>query len=211
MSVLFTFNRLKVISTPLEPDPVSFDFSVTDLVAANNNTFTGSQQIVDWQSSLISISVQLPPMTRETGEDWAAFLMQCRGMSNAFLMGDATNKIPRGTCATTGAHPLIDGANQTGYQLNTRGWVANAHGILKRGDWIQIGYRLHKVLDDVDADASGKATLPIYPQIRESQVDGSDIITTNTQGLFRLASNTNKFSIGLASIYGFQFDIREAF
>jgi hypothetical protein len=211
MSVLFTFNGLKVISTPADPSPSSFDFTLTDLVAANNNTFTGSQQIVDWQSSLISISVQLPPMQKEAGEDWAAFLMQCRGMSNAFLMGDAVNTIPRGSCATTGALPLVNGANQTGYTLHAKGYVAGAQGVHKRGDWIQLGCRLHKVLDDVDADANGKATIPIYPQIRESQADGSSIVTTYTKGLFRLASNTNKFSIGLAAIYGFQFDIREAF
>lgn len=209
MSILFTFNGINVISTPTTPAPSSLDFTLTDFNAANSNPFTGSQQINDWQSSLVSMSVQLPPMTADGGgDDWAAFLMQAKGMSNAFLMGDPSRKTPKGSVSGT---PLVNGANQVGYNLATKGWTPNAQGVLKRGDWIQLIYRLHKVLDDVDADASGNATLPLYPQIRETPADGQALITNNCVGLFRLASNSNKFSINLASIYGFQFNIREAF
>jgi len=144
------------------------------------------------------------------GDDWSAFLMQCRGMVNAFLIGDPTKKTPKGSMLITGAAPLINGANQVGYNLMTKGWQANAQGVLKRGDWIQIIYRLHKVLDDVNADASGNATIAIWPQIRESPADGSTLTTHNTVGLFRLASNSNNWSINLASIYGMEFKIREA-
>jgi hypothetical protein len=211
MSILFTFNGIQVVSTPVKPVPKSLDFTTTDFSAATSNPFAGQQQIQDWQASLVSMSVQLPPMTREGGgDDWSAFLMQCRGMTNAFLLGDATSKTPRGSVATTGASPLVNGANQVGYQFNTKGWVPGATGVLKRGDWIQIIYRLHKVLDDVDADGSGHATIAIYPEIRESPADGSAFITENAQGLFRLASNTNKYSISEAEIFGFQFNIREA-
>lgn len=211
MSILFTFSDLKVISTPVTPAPSSFDFTLSEYAAGSNGTFWPGQQINDWQNSLLSFSVQLPPMTREGGgDDWSAFLMQARGQVNAFLLGDATSKQPRGSNLTTGATPLINGANQVGYTLMTKGWVPNAQGVLKRGDWIQIIYRLHKVLDDVNADASGNATIAIWPPIRESPADGSTLTTTNTVGLFRLASNTNKFSINEASIFGFNFNIREA-
>lgn len=209
MSILFQYNGINVISTPANPAPSSFDFTVTDYNAANSNPFTGSQQINDWQNSLVSMSVQLPPMTADGGgDDWSAFLMQCKGMANAFLIGDASRKTPKGSVSGT---PLVNGANQVGYNLNIKGFTPNAKGVLKRGDWIQLIYRLHKVLDDVDADASGNATLPLYPQIRESPADGQALITSNCVGLFRLASNSNKFSINEASIYGFQFNIREAF
>jgi hypothetical protein len=209
MSILFTFNGLTVISTPASPAPSSLEFTTTDFNAANSNPFTGSQQIYDWQGSLVSMSVQLPPMTADGGgDDWAAFLMQAKGMSNAFLLGDASRPLPKGSVSGT---PVVNGANQVGYNLNTKGWTPNAQGVLKRGDWIQNIYRLHKVLDDVNADGSGHATLALYPQIRESPADGQALIVRNCVGLFRLASNSNKFSINLASIYGFQFNIREAF
>lgn len=211
MSVLFTFNGLTVISTPVYPAPKSLEFTTTDFVGTPTNPFGGQQQIQDWQASLVSMSVQLPPMTRTGGgDDWSAFLMQCRGMTNAFLIGDATSKTPRGSNLTTGAAPLIDGASQVGYTLKTKDWQASKAGVLKRGDWIQIIYRMHKVLDDVNSDAAGKATIAIYPPIRETPADGSAFSTTNAVGLFRLASNTNKFSINEAEIFGFQFTIREA-
>jgi hypothetical protein len=212
MAALFTFNGLNVISTPASPAPSSLVFTNTDFSAPANNPFSGSQQIVDWQASMLSASVQLPPMSSDGGgDDWSAFLMECRGMVNAFLIGDPTKKTPRGSMLVTGAAPLVDGASQQGYQLKTKGWQANKTGVLKRGDWVQIIYRLHKVLNDVDTDADGKATLDIYPQIRETPADGQALVTTNAQGLFRLASNTNNWSINLAAIYGMEFKIREAF
>lgn len=210
MSILFTFNGITVVSTPAYPAAKSLDFTLTDYVAAASNAFSGQQQVNDWQASLLAMSVQLPPMRREYGADWSAFLMQCRGMANAFLMGDPTGATPQGSNLTTGSQPLVNGANQVGYNLITKGWVPSAEKVLKRGDWIQVIYRLHKVLDDVDADSGGNAVLAIYPPLRDSLADGTPIITTNTQGLFRLASNTRKFSIGAAEIYGFQFDVREA-
>ncbi len=209
MSILFTFNGLTVISTPTYPAPKSVDFSVTDFVAAATNPFTGSQQLTDWQNSLVSISVQLPPMTRKNGgDDWSSFLMQARGSLNAFLIGDPAGAVPKGSNLGS---PQVNGASQTGYQLATKGWTASKTGVLKRGDWIQLIYRLHKVLDDVDSDSSGHATLAIYPPIRETPADGQAIVTTNAKGLFRLVNNTNKYSINVASIYGVDFDCREAY
>jgi hypothetical protein len=211
LSILFTFNGIEVVSIPDSPGWRSIDWGLTDYVAASSNPFNADQQIFDWGQSLLSPSVQLPPMTRDDGDRWAAFLMQCRGMTRAFLLGDPSGKTPKGSNLTTGASPLIDGAGQSGYSISTKGWQASKTGVLKAGDWVQLIYRLHKVLDDVDSDASGKATIAIYPPVRETPADGQAIVTVNAQGLFRLASNTNKFSVGLANIYGFDFACREAF
>jgi hypothetical protein len=137
--------------------------------------------------------------------------MQARGMKRAFLIGDPSGKTPKGSNLTTGAAALVDGANQSGYALKTKGWQANKTGVLKAGDQIQLIYRLHRVIDDVDSDASGEATLNIWPPIRETPADGQTLVTSNAKGLFRLASNSNKFSVGIAQIYGFQFSCREAF
>jgi hypothetical protein len=196
---------------PDSPAPKSIDFGLTDFVSASNNPFNGDQQVFDWQQSLLSPSVQLPPMKREDGDRWAAWLMQCRGMSRAFLLGDPVGKTPKGSNLTTGANALVNGANQSGYSLNTKGWQPSQTGVLKAGDYLQLIYRLHRVTDDVDSDANGNATLSIYPPIRETPADGQAIITTNAKGLFRLASNSNKFSVNVASIYGFDFQCREAF
>lgn len=210
MSLLFTFNGIQVISTPGSPAPSSLDFTMQEFISASTNPFTGQQQINDWQSSMWSVSVNVPPMKRQEAADWSAFFAQARGGVNAFLLGDPTGANPQGSNLTTGANALVNGANQAGYSINTKGWVASSTDVLKRGDWIQIGYRLHKVQDDVSSDASGDATISIWPNLRESPADGASLITTNCVGLFRLAATTNKFSISEGSIYGFQFGIREA-
>jgi hypothetical protein len=51
--------------------------------------------------------------------------------------------------------------------LGTKGWTPYAAGVLLVGDYIQGGYWLYRVLDDVNADDSGNAVIPIWPSIRE--------------------------------------------
>ncbi len=68
-------------------------------------------------------------------------------------MGDPVNTSPRG--AATGT-PLVKGASQTGNTLTTDGWTTGVTGILKAGDWIQLGTgstsTLHKLQQAADSD-----------------------------------------------------------
>lgn len=91
----------------------------------------------------------------------------------------------------------------------TDGWTTSTTGILKAGDWIQLGSgsatRLHKVLDDVNSDASGNATLSIWPSLRSSPSDNAQITVSSPKGQWRLASNEIQYSIDEASVYGITF------
>jgi len=83
--------------------------------------------------------------------------------------------------------------------------------MLMTGDYLQIGYRLYRVLQNVYADAFGNASISLWPNLRDQPADGTAIVTRNCKGLFRLASNSgNKFSVnpGAYGLSGFQ--IREA-
>jgi hypothetical protein len=133
--------------------------------------------------------------------------MSLRGTLNVFQMGDPLRSTPQGTGAGS---PEVNGANQVGYTLATKGWTASASGVLLPGDWLQIGYRLYNNLGIVNADGSGNATLSIWPQLRESPADSTTIVLNNTQGLFRLKANSRKYSMLANRTYGLQFDIREA-
>src|SRR5258708_1774070 len=111
----------------------------------------------------------LPPLTQTQARQWIAFLMQMRGMANAIQIGDPMGQTPAGSVAGT---PLIDNSVTSGNAamsqvLGTKGWTASAAGVLLRGDYIQVGYRLHRALDDVNVDASGKALIPVWPSLRE--------------------------------------------
>jgi len=150
-------------------------------------------------------------MKRADAEQVVAFLLKMNGVYGTFLLGDKANPATRGVGTGT---PLVNGASQTGDELITDGWTADTTGILKAGDWIQLGSgsstRLYKVLDDVNSDGSGNATINIFPSLRSSPDDDATITVSNTQGLWRLASNETEYSIDNMSIYGMTFACVEA-
>lgn len=79
-----------------------------------------------------------------------------------------------------GGTPVVNGASQTGASLVTNGWTAAAASRLKKGDVFTVAgvyavnpqtrqttgaLRQFVVTADVSSDASGNATIPIYPSI----------------------------------------------
>lgn len=181
------------------------------VVGISSSPFTGQQQVYKHQGEWWEAEVTLPPMKRATAEQVAAFLIKMKGQYGTFLLGDPANTSPRGVGTGT---PLVNGAGQTGSSLVTDGWTADTTGILKAGDWIQLGSgattTLHKVLDDVNSDGSGNATLEIFPSLRSSPSDNAAITVTTPKGIWRLASNQIEYSIDEASVYGITFACVEA-
>jgi len=109
----------------------------------------------------------MPPMRDAQARAWFAWLLGLQGVAGVFQIGDPLGAQPLGTGA--GA-PVVSGAGQTGTVLNTLGWTgANA---LLPGDYLQIGYRLYRNLGIV---GPGAQALSIWPQIRESPLDGAVI------------------------------------
>jgi len=91
------------------------------------------------------------------------------------------------TSTGTGTHTI--GIRQIGEAVNTRGWIPDVIDLFKAGDWISINDRLRRVTVDVDSDASGKATLIVWPRINEAFDDGTEIdIGDDARGIFRLSS-----------------------
>jgi len=65
-------------------------------------------------------------------------------------------------------------------------------------------------MDQIQSDGAGNASFAIWPQIREVPASGTPIVTTNAQGLFRMKSNTLKYSVSYLRTFGLSFEIREA-
>lgn len=189
----------------------SINIRAITVVGASVSPFTGQQQVYKHQGQWWEMEVSMPAMKRDEAEQVASFLLKMNGKYGTFLLGDKANTAPRGI--GTGS-PLVKGGSQTGDQLLTDGWTSSTTGILKAGDWIQVGSgsstRLHKVLDDVNSDGSGNATLNIFPNIRTSPADNTVITVNSPKGIWRLSSNETDFSIDEASIYGITFACVEA-
>jgi hypothetical protein len=213
MSIVGTFNGLTIISLPCDTSPgvtapSSIEWDPQEKVSESDGSFAYQSQVFDWQQSMWAGQVSFPPMARYAADMWSAFILECRGQANAFMMGDPKAVLPKGPALGT---PVVSGAGQTGYSLVTRGWAPGVVSILLPGDFIQVGNRLYKILVPANTDANGNSTLTVWPNLRDLPADAVTVQTRACKGLFRLAKNTgNKWSTN-AGNYGLSgFAIREA-
>lgn len=202
------------ISYPLSipsTDIAKIKLVANNIVGISQSPFTAAQQVYKYSGQYWEADISLPPMKREVAEYWISFLLKLNGSYGTFLLGDPIGATARGVATGT---PLVNGGSQGGNTLVTDGWTSGVTGILKAGDYIQLGSgstaKLHKVLDDVNSDGSGNATLTIFPDIRTSPADNSAIVVTSAKGVFRLTSGQTMWDINEASIYGITFGAREA-
>lgn len=219
MSLLITgltFNGSNIIGNPSDLVPAllgprSIEWDPQEVVASNVSPFTGQTQTYDWGQSWWEGQVSFPPLDRTSHDYWDAFISLCRGTLNVFQMGDPKAQKAKGLVNQTPGVPLVNGAGQTGYSLNARGFPVSINRLFLPRDFIQIGYRLYKVTDVVNSDSSGNAVLPVWPPLRDMPADGTAIVTHGCKGLFRLKNNSgNKSSVNVGA-YGLSgFAIREA-
>lgn len=167
-------------------------------VGLSSSPFTYSQQVFVHPGEMWEADVELRPMRRDEAEVIVSILTALNGREGTLLFGDPANALPRGVATGT---PLVVGGGQTGKVLAIDGWTPSTSGILKAGDWLQIGTHLHKVVKDANSDGTGLATPDIWPRLRASPADNDPVIVSGAQGIWRLASNLREWSIGLSRIY----------
>lgn len=207
MSIIGLLLGSPLLAVPLVPGARQMDWTMQNVVGSVTNPFSGKMQFQNWQAGWWESVVTMPPMPRSQAESWIAFLAQSQGMNAVFYFGDGLGSQPQGTAQGPG---VTSGSFQQPYQLTTKNWTPNQFALLSPGDWIQIGYRLHKCLDQVSSDSAGNASFSIWPQIREAPANGTAIVTTNAVGLFRMKANSLKYSASYDRTYRMSFEIREA-
>jgi hypothetical protein len=205
MAVSFPLN---LPTTPTASGIDGFSLRLMESVAMLRSPWSFATQVQEHTGQLWACDVSIAPCQRAKAEPWVGFLESLKGPVGTFLMGDPWGKNPRGTATGT---PLVNGGSQTGETLLTKGWTINITGILKAGDYIQIGQRLYKVKQDANSDGSGNATLEIRPRLRESPANNTSIITASPKGLFRLNSvEVPLFDLDIERIYSIAFTAVEA-
>jgi hypothetical protein len=194
--------------------PTHTGVSGVNLVARNvigltSSPFTLATQVHKFQGARWEADISLPLMKREDAEIWIAFFMKLYGSVGSFLLGDPNGATPRGSAATAAGTPVVNGASQTGNELDVDGLPASASGYLKAGDYIQLGSgstaRLYKVLDDVNSNASGEATITLWPDLRSSPSDGAAIVVSDAKGVFQLSTPITNWQINNAGFYQMSF------
>jgi hypothetical protein len=198
-------NVYALIAMPSYPGFAQFSLTQTDSVAVVSSPFVpGQTQIQAWPGAdAWSVEFTLPKMTIQTAAPWRSFMAELRGMKNVFQIGDPFSVTPQGQAEGT---PVTYGTNlASSYQLTTIGWTANTYRQLISGDYLQIGYRLYQCCDDIETDSSGSAIIPIFPSLRESLAPGLPIVLFNTQGLFRLSTNTRTWHADYTRLFQMSF------
>ena len=105
--------------------------------------------------------------------------------------------------------PVVSGADQTGYTLNTTGWTASQTGALKAGDFFSINGEVKMLTEDADADGSGDATLTFVPALRASPADASPLTIDTPRITCRIKGDGIPVNISANMIYGFTIDFEE--
>ena len=202
------------INTPTNIGIANITLMAENAVAISQSPFTFQQQIVAHPGQRWAASISLPPMKRQDAEYWVAFLLSLKGQVGTFLLSDPNCIDPQGSAANTPGTPLVKGSGQTGDALVIDGLPTSVTGYLLPGDYIQLGSnsstQLYKVLTQTNTNSSGEATLDIWPNLRSSPVDNSDVVVASTKGKFRLKDNITQWSINEISSYGITFDCVEA-
>lgn len=167
--------------------PKRTKIAMDDAIAVGESPFTYEQTVYENQGKRWRLEVTMPTMKRANAEQFISFMGKLRGRKGTFLLGDYDGRRPRGIGTGT---PLVMGASQVGDTLITDGWTISKTGILKAGDYIQIGTsstaKLYKSLDDVNSDGSGVATLTLWPNLRSSPADNAAIAVNDTMTVWRL-------------------------
>lgn len=209
MAVTGNYLGASIIALPSTPAFKEVELIMNDTVAMSRSPFTGTTQVQAWPGAdWWEASLTLPQLTQADAVVWSAFLGELRGMANVFYLRDPSYRGPFGV--PQGA-PVVNGVNVAMSQtLNTRGWKPSTFRLLLPGDLLQIGYRLHRVLDVVNSDATGAAAISIWPSIREATTDGEAIVLKQPQGLFRLADNRRSVLSTESRLSGISFKALEA-
>lgn len=192
--------------------PTSFGFStfiigLDHAVAVAESEFTFEAQVQEHDGTAWEISGTLELLDRDQAEEYNAFIAALGGRKGTFTLSPPGSGTPRGVATGT---PLVNGAGQTGQTLVTDGWTVSTTGILKAGDFIQIGTKLYRVLGDVDSDASGNATIDIAPKINTAFADDSAIVVSNPTGVFRMRENMIPIEIKPPNSHTIRFSARTA-
>ena len=196
----FLGNGSDLIPLPLHPVYREITWGATDTQSANISPYTKTQQTLVWPGAdYLSCSLTLPELTKAQANYWLAALQQLRGGLHAFQVGDPFYTGPqhpeRLAHQTGNANILMTDStltpNTAGSNfLGLNGLPANVPNVLTPGDYIQVGYRLHRVLSSPTSNSVGQTSVEVYPSLRQTYNTNTIVDIAYPVGIFRRADNS---------------------
>ena len=192
------------------------------------NPAPSALKIQSYQPTRVSLSHNLRRSVRTNGAqrwvitaDWVgltraqfapiqAFVLAQRGQWDTFTAAMPAHKLPQGIATGT---PLVNGTNQQGRSLATRGWTANLAGVMKAGDFLGIAgqTKVYMATADANSDSTGSATLVIEPALLAIPSDNVNLAVRNVPFTLALGGDTLESAVAPGGIYNFSLQLVEAF
>lgn len=173
---------------PALPLPRATQWAPQSAVARATSPFTYAQQEYAHQGQRWRNTLEYPPLTFVQAREWLAFFLKLNGNAGTVLVSPYPFV---GLAGAGGGTPVVDGASASGQVLPVRGLPADTAAVWKAGDFIGLGSgatsAFYCVLDDVDADGAGEASVSIWPRLRATPADGAAIETANPKCAMALA------------------------
>ena len=148
------------------------------------------QEVQVFPGQMMEMSVTFNTHFEEMGSLLEGFMLSLRGQAGVFRFFDPAHSVPMGQCL---GDPKIIEAVAGSQSIKTKGWFGNIPRQLLAGDYIQLGERLHRVLETIASDERGEAELKLWPNVRETMEEGADVVTYQSTGLFRLSENNFQY------------------
>lgn len=135
---------------------------------------------------------------------WRSFLARVRGRANRFRVVAVENPQLDVFCTV-----VVDGADQKGYALNTRGWYPGLQ--LLDGMFVTVGESLLVVAGDTAiAGADGKLTISVEPLIPGKLADAAPVEVHLPYAVLQMADSKAGYTVGIGQLYSVAFQAEEA-
>lgn len=140
----------------------------------------GSEQTASTPGSKWLMELTMGRMEADIARRFEAFIAQLDGPSSRVRMWDFSHPLQ-----PVYGSPIVSEALTMRTLFTSRGWTPSTL-VLCRGDWIQIGDELKRVVADAHSDLSGAATVRVAPMLRKNHPSGTAIVVARPMGVFRL-------------------------
>lgn len=186
--------------------PDTMDWEVVDGIQAFRSDLNGIESSAEFPGAKWKIKMVFGKRSGEEGRALSAFLIGLRGQSRRFNVTPVSFAPLNGTAEGS---PTVDGANQTGGVLRTKGWLADQAMALAVGDFFGVNGELKMVTSPVATDASGDAVIEFAPNLHQAPPANAEIQLTQPKVRCKLTSKGG-WSLSSPVLYGITVECTEA-
>lgn len=194
-----------VLFLPDELYPTSMDCNLEFNSVIYRSPYDNSEQIQRRPGERWVFKFSYDDLEQDQAKDLQGFLVSLRGVAGKFYAKDFAFFQNRGTIAGS---PKVDGSSNTGGICNIKDCFPNQL-ILRRGDYVKIGTRLHMMTQDIRSGQDGKAQLVFQPRIIQTPSDNSPIIYNDFTVVCRLKDDKQARRSSRDMSNGFSFECIE--